>query len=49
LVGVIRIRQRRCLIMDTHAHHQGHEDLRAQHNGLHSVGVGEDHIYVDHV
>ena len=30
LVGVIRIRQRRCLIMDTHAHHQGHEDLSAQ-------------------
>jgi len=25
-----------------------HQDLTAQHNGLHALGVGDDRIYVDH-
>jgi hypothetical protein len=26
----------------------GHQDLTAQRNGLHALGVGDDRIYVDH-
>jgi DNA invertase Pin-like site-specific DNA recombinase len=25
-----------------------HQDLTAQHNGLHALGVGDDRIYVGH-